>query len=161
MSEKTTLPDGRTAKQDKNGRWRSEAGTFIPNPQRQGAKPNKFCKPLAPNPAAKRIQDQHKQTFLEFFTQTAQKKGHPVTTPQEAFGAVIAVQTEIALDPNNGAKATSAAHFIIKTTGILDTPDPDDQPETERWVLGKEIAVEFLQAIEEEKESRQLAEESE
>ena len=94
-----------------------------------------------------------KKTFRQFVLQTAQEKGHQVETPEEAFGKIIAVQTEIALDPNNGAKATSAAHFIVKTTGILD--DSDDQPETERWVLGKKLAGELLQIIEEEKDSRQ------
>ena len=147
MSEKTTLPDGRTAKKDKNGRWReAETGEFISGPDT----------PKEKLPDQVRLNlDQRKKTFCEFVLQAVQDKGHQVATHQEALGKIIAVQTQIALDPENGTKATSAARFIIQATGFLDDSDPDDQPETERFLLGKELAGELLQIIEEEKDSRE------
>lgn len=40
-------------------------------------------------------------------------------SPEEAWGRLIAVQAEIALDPENGNKATAAARLVAEATGML------------------------------------------
>lgn len=40
-------------------------------------------------------------------------------SPEEAWGRLVAVQAEIALEPENGSKATAAARLVAEATGML------------------------------------------
>jgi hypothetical protein len=40
-------------------------------------------------------------------------------SPEEAWARLVAVQAEIALEPENGSKATAAARLVAEATGML------------------------------------------
>lgn len=46
------------------------------------------------------------------------KMGYSAKTFEEAWGQLVAIQAEIAADPDNGSKATSAIKFVAEAIGI-------------------------------------------
>ena len=85
--------------------------------------------------------------------EAVQSTGLPAESLEEALGHLMAVQTEIALDKDNGAKATSAARLIGQVTGVLGRGAKQARSEKEGppwFVLGSELALQVLALIEKE-----------
>lgn len=103
-------------------------------------------------------QDTKKQTE-KWILEAVQKLGLPAGTFDEALGQLLAVQAEIALDKDNGAKATSAARLIGQVTGMLGRgagADPAGEEDQPWFVLGRELARHVLALIEEEQARREI-----
>lgn len=43
----------------------------------------------------------------------------PAGSPEDAWGQLVAVQAEIAMEAENGSKATAAARLVAEATGML------------------------------------------
>jgi hypothetical protein len=46
------------------------------------------------------------------------RMGYSIKSFEEAWGQLVAIQAEIAADPDNGSKATSAIKFVAEAIGI-------------------------------------------
>lgn len=84
----------------------------------------------------------------------AQEHGYSVGSFGEAWGKVIQVQAEIALDKSNAAKATAAAKLLAKATGIMEEPEGGQEDQEPWFILGRSLALEMLSFIQEEKTRR-------
>lgn len=84
--------------------------------------------------------------------------GLPASSLDEAVGQLLAVQAEIALDKENGAKSTSAARLISQAAGILGKAAPSKTEQQEgqpQFVLGARLAKQILAMAEAELTARQ------
>ena len=107
-----TLLDGRVVWRDGRGRYRDEA-----NGQWVGAE---AIKALLPSPETVQLSEKPKnvrQHVLDAVEGAVRRQGYAVKDSAEAFGTVMGVQAEIALDKENGARATSAARLVAQATG--------------------------------------------
>ncbi|HKJ27401.1 MAG TPA: hypothetical protein VJ965_07170 [Anaerolineales bacterium] len=89
--------------------------------------------------------------------EAVQAMGLEAASIEEAVAHLLAVQAEIALDKDNGAKATSAVRLIGQYTGMLgkrsedEKTDEDPQP----WfILGRDLAQQILTLVEKEQARR-------
>jgi hypothetical protein len=87
--------------------------------------------------------------------QAAREHGFPVESLGEAWGKVMQVQAEIALDKNNAAKATAAAKLLAQATGIMDETEADQNEQAPWFVLGRKLAWKVLTIIQDEKSRRE------
>lgn len=72
-----------------------------------------------------------------------QSQKEAVEDVYDAWGHIVGVQAKIAL-AGDGAKATAAAKFVAKATGLLDEEENEKQ---DRDVFGKELADEVLAKV--------------
>lgn len=85
--------------------------------------------------------------------------GLTASTLDEAVGHLLGVQTEIALDKDNGAKSTSAARLITQATGLLGKAaqaGAEPQEDHPHFVLGARLAKQLLALVEAELSARQV-----
>lgn len=145
------LEDGQEARRDAGGRWREvDTGRFVAKEQ---VSKNKL---LMAGGEQGGKGGEGKRTFRDFVLEAVRHQGHEVETPEEAFGKLIGVQAEIALDKDHGSRATAATKLVAQATGMLgeDEGPAGETKKDERWVLGRELAVALLGLIEEEKGRR-------
>jgi len=84
--------------------------------------------------------------------ETVVEEGIPANDPAEAWGHLISVQTQIAMDAEKGSKATSAAKFIGKVTGLLQ--EDEQKTQENKALLGRKLAEKLLNLISKEKSQR-------
>lgn len=84
--------------------------------------------------------------------EAVRQQGYEPTSIEDAWGKVILVQAEIALNPEMGSKATTAAKFLMQVSGYFEEKD-QREPEDER---GQEDFQLILELIDEEKIRREL-----
>ena len=147
---KITLPDGRQIWRYGNGRYRViKTGKWIAKEEVEDA-------------LAQASSIDHNLTAAQKqLIETVREMGREADTLDEALAQLLAVQAEIALDKDNGAKATNATRLIGQISGIWDknaqkedAQQDDDQP----WfVLGRELAQELLALVEAEQAFRAQA----
>ncbi len=75
-------------------------------------------------------------------------------SPEEAWGRLVAVQAEIALDPENGSKATAAARLVAEATGMLPAGESASALQTLAAELDARRAADLLAAIRRERKRR-------
>ena len=76
--------------------------------------------------------------------------GYQAETVEQAWGKLIEVQAELALEKEQGSKATTAARFVGQMTGLDESEQENRQ--TGHLVLGRELALEILDLLEEGEE---------
>ncbi len=151
QEEVFVMEDGREARRDAGGRWREvDTGRFIAKEQVSNSKL------LMAGGEQEGKGGEGKRTFRDFVLEAVRHQGHEVETPEEAFGKLIGVQAEIALDKDHGSRATAATKLVAQATGMLgeDEGPAGETKKDERWVLGRKLAVALLGLIEEEKGRR-------
>ncbi|MDH5507803.1 MAG: hypothetical protein OEZ02_11345 [Anaerolineae bacterium] len=124
LKARVRLADGRQAWRDGQGRYRdANTGRWI-------AKDEVARVGLAAQPAAV-LPDAPEETAAAEGLQAAQararqhllqavvQEGHPAESPADAWGKLVGVQAEIALDKEMGSKATAAAKLVAAATGML------------------------------------------
>lgn len=94
------------------------------------------------------ISERVKDATRKYLLQTVRNEGYDVADVSGAWGLLIETQTRIALDPEKGSKATSAAKFIGTVAGFL--VDVEEPPQKNKKVLGIEIAQKIITMILEE-----------
>ncbi|MBN2501241.1 MAG: hypothetical protein JXB38_10715, partial [Anaerolineales bacterium] len=75
--------------------------------------PGKHTQPTSPSAEAQQRSQAH-------LLAAVRAGGHTADTPEDAWGKLVGVQTEIALEAENGTKATSAAKLVAQATGLLE-----------------------------------------
>ncbi len=120
LRARLTLSDGRRVWRDGRGRYRSVAtGRFIKRSEIENDQQlalfdsDKHTKPTSPSAEAQQRSQAHMLAAVR-------AGGHTADTPEDAWGKLVGVQTEIALEAENGTKATSAAKLVAQATGLLD-----------------------------------------
>jgi hypothetical protein len=149
--EVIVLEDKRVARRDAGGRWREvDTGRFIAKEHVSNSKSL-----MAGGGQGGKV-GEGKRTLRDFVLEAVRHQGHEVETPEEAFGKLIGVQAEIALNKDHGSRATAATKLVAQATGILgESEDPAGETKKDgRRVLGRELAVALLGLIEEEKGRR-------
>ncbi len=87
--------------------------------------------------------------------QAVQQLGLDVSSPEEAYGKLIAVQAQIAMDKENGARATSAVRLIGQAAGLLEEEEEAEDADQPWFVLGRQLAKEVLGLVEAEQARRE------
>lgn len=158
---KIQLPDGRQVWRDGSGRYRDvKTGKWVSREEIENASalpntwlPEKDIFPANPADAPGRANTETEKQIME----AVRGMGREANTLEEAIGHILAVQAEIALEKDNGAKATHAARLIGQITGVLGkgAQKEDTQEEDQPWfVLGRELAKQILALVEEEQSHR-------
>lgn len=99
-----------------------------------------------------RISGEHnsaRERARKYLLETVRQRGYKAENMDDAWGAIVSVQAEIALDASMGSKATSAAKFLTQAMGIDSAKE--SQPEDETRNMGREAAQWMLALVEEEK----------
>lgn len=106
--------------------------------------------------------DQSQMLAKQNLLTVVREGGYQVSSPDDAWGKLVGVQTKIALDAANGSKATTAAKFVAQATGMImgehnleGRMDIDDFEE-----LGGEAALEILQIVLEAQKDGEMDRES-
>ncbi len=144
------MADGSTVWRDGGGRYRDVvSGRFVARAVVEGDRGGEDEQPLATRAqrsARARVMDR------------VQQRGHAAVSAEDAWGQLVGVQAEIALDSDNGSKATAAAKLVAQATGMLETPEDEavEGPgrEGEDFLLGRELARQLVSLIEEERVRR-------
>jgi hypothetical protein len=151
-SKEFELPDGRIVQQSPSGRYRDKrTGKWVSKVYVEkmrvasGWNGDQAAKqPLSPRDYVSKAMEQ-----------AARESGYEVESMGEAWGKVMQVQAEIALDKKNAAKATAAAKMLAQATKIMDDQEGDKDDQAPWFVLGRELAWEMLFIIQEEKTRRE------
>jgi hypothetical protein len=77
--------------------------------------------------------------------ETVIQEGIHVKDVADAWGCLVSVQAQIAMDASNGSKATNAAKFIGMVTGLLE--EDLQKPLISKVVLGRGLAQKLLTII--------------
>ncbi|MBT4683249.1 MAG: hypothetical protein HOB70_09450, partial [Chloroflexi bacterium] len=64
------------------------------------------------------------------------------------WGHLVGVQAEIAMDKDNGSKATAAAKLVAQVMGTMEGSPAQDEG-IEKLVLGRELAKQVLALLKE------------
>ena len=84
--------------------------------------------------------------------EAVRRDGFQAESLEEAWGKIVSVQAEIALDPEMGSKATTAAKFLAQVIGIRNSPaSASSRPPAE---IGSQAAQLLLELIAEERQRR-------
>ena len=146
------LPNGRRVRREKSGRYRDAAsGKWL---SREVVEGEALMEGEGDAPAAV---ERSKRHLLE----SVQTGGYEAETPEDAWGRLIGVQAEIALDKEQGSKATAAAKLVAQATGMLpDGRGAGEVPALEgmRLEMGKGLVVQILEMIEKRREAAQEGE---
>ena len=67
---------------------------------------------------------------------------------------IVDVQSQIALDKQSGAKSTSAARLVLKALSEMEKGNLEEEQNAPWFILGRELAEQVLQLIDEEKEKK-------
>lgn len=143
--QEITLEDGRTVWRDGNGRLRDARGRWVKGKSNalvmsevrevdEGTEEESAA--LAAQLAARR-----------HMLQTVRQLGYPAQDPADAWGKLIGVQAEIAMDGQGGTKATSAAKFVAQATGLLDEEEDSQQMDGLQLNIGPEVAQRLLDIL--------------
>lgn len=132
MEKTLQLSDGRKVERTVRGRWREVgSGRFVSKEEvdQIGG------------------EGERQKALLAELMAAVNRAGYEIRSPEEAWGVILGVQAEIALDKGGGSKATAAAKFLRETI----SPDEEDGERDEALVLGKELALVVLELIEDER----------
>ncbi|MBT3239383.1 MAG: hypothetical protein HON98_02645 [Chloroflexi bacterium] len=80
--------------------------------------------------------------------QVVQQQGLDARTLEEVWGHLVGVQAEIAMDKDNGSKATAAAKLVAQVMGTMEGSPAQDEG-IEKLVLGRELAKQVLALLKE------------
>ena len=84
--------------------------------------------------------------------EAVRRDGFQAESLEEAWGKIVSVQAEIALDPEMGSKATTAAKFLADVVGVRNSPaSVSNRPPAE---IGNQAAQLLLELIAEERQRR-------
>jgi len=91
------------------------------------------------------LSKQAREATQKHLLETVNEEGIEAENTADAWGQLIRVQTQIALDPKKGSKATSATKFIGQAAGLLG----NDEHRTiiSKVILGQKLAQEILELI--------------
>jgi hypothetical protein len=132
--EEVKLADGRVARRDERGRWREvETGRFVKKGEVKAGEEQGTSR-LA---TRKSMVDKVRQMGLE------------AKDDNEAWGQLMGVQTEIALDKENGSRATAAAKLVAQASGVMEEGQETEEKDL-TLALGRELALAVLALVEEE-----------
>ena len=128
------MADGRVARRDERGRWREvETGRFVKKGEVKAGEEQGTSR-LA---TRKSMVDKVRQMGLE------------AKDDNEAWGQLMGVQTEIALDKENGSRATAAAKLVAQASGVMEEGQETEEKDL-TLALGRELALAVLALVEEE-----------
>lgn len=151
-SKEFELIDGRVVRQTPSGRYQDKrTGKWL---SKKVVLELRIAKSIEENQDTRPMLSPRDYVF-QAMQQAARKHGYPVESLEEAWGKVMQVQAEIALDKSNAAKATAAARMLAQATGIMEEPEADQDEQTPWFVLGRKLAWEMLFLIREEKTCRE------
>ncbi len=88
------------------------------------------------------------QPIKEKIIQVVQEQGLDARSVEEVWGHLVGVQAEIAMDKDNGSKATAAAKLVAQVMGMMEDNTKLDAG-TEKLVLGRTLAQEILALLKE------------
>ena len=124
----------------------ADGQTEINVSQKVSGTTNLLLRPDMDDPdAAQKIAGQH---LLE----AVRRDGFQAENLIEAWGKIVSVQAEIALNPEMGSKATTAAKFLAEVVGVRNSPArASNRPPAE---IGNQAAQLLLELIAEERQRR-------
>lgn len=99
--------------------------------------------------------EEAKERARQHLLQAAQALGLAVDSPEDAWGAVVAVQARIALDAEGGSRSTAAAKLVAQATGVLEASAVEEAAEADgplQVELDAEGAEKLLRMLEERRE---------
>jgi hypothetical protein len=122
LKARLRLPDGRLVYRDGQGRhYALGSGQFVPEAEAAGAEPappeNLFSG--SDLPSLHVSQSAVPGVFTDAARRGLLAAVEGAETAEEAWARIVAVQAEIALDPEAGARATAAAKMVAQATGML------------------------------------------
>ena len=139
---KIRLTDGQAVWCDAQGPFRDvSSGRFISQEDLEAHLPN------APNPPDAGQHSAAQQARQQLLA-AVRAMGFDVETVEQAWGKLVEVQAELALEKEQGSKATTAARFVGQMTGLDESEQENRQ--TDHLVLWRELALEILRMLEEE-----------
>jgi hypothetical protein len=155
-SSEFKLSDGRIVQQSPSGRFRDKhTGKWVSKADAESLRLDPPCGLSAPGDPTAQQTASSRDYALEAVEQAVRQQGHEVRSSGEAWGKVIQVQAEIALDKNNASKSTAAAKLLAQATGIMDESEGDKEEQAPWFVLGRELAREMLGIIQDERSRRE------
>lgn len=95
-----------------------------------------------------------RQIVRQHMTEAVKQSGFDVDSAGDAWGKIIGVQVQIALDASMGSKATSAAKFLAQVAEITDEDTQKEQAGIGIFQVGSEGVRRLLELITEEQRSR-------
>lgn len=111
--------------------------------------------PSPPSSSAQAQLDSAQKIALRNVLDAVHREGYEAENLEDAWGKIIRVQAEIALDPAMGSKATTAAKFLAQALGIavpnisqVSNPPPE---------LGSQAAEDLISFIAAERSQREAA----
>jgi hypothetical protein len=151
-SEEYELSDGRIVQQSLSGRYRDKrTGKWVSTVDAESLRLVETCALTVPEDQSEKQKLSTRDHVFQAMQQAARKHGYPVESLGEAWGKVMQVQAEIALDKDNAAKATAAAKLLAQATKIMDEHEGDKEEQPSWFVLGRELAWEMLTVIQDER----------
>ncbi|MCH7663049.1 MAG: hypothetical protein IH859_04170 [Chloroflexi bacterium] len=124
----------------------ADGETRINVSEKDSGSTNPLFRPDQDNPdAAQKIA---RQQLME----AVRRDGFQAESLEEAWGKIVSVQVEIALDPEMGSKATTAAKFLAQVVGLRHSPASESSRHPTE--IGSEAAQLLLELIAEERQHR-------
>ena len=87
------------------------------------------------------------QAARQHMVETVRQLGYPAAGPADAWGKLIGVQAEIAMDGQGGTKATSALKFLAQATGLMEEEEDAQQFDGLQLNIGVEAAQRLLDIL--------------
>lgn len=144
--QEITLEDGRRLWRDEDGRLRDGRGRWVKPPAKDIVPADKAVQEDAEEEESLTLAAQ--QAARRHMLQAVQQLGYPAQDPADAWGRLVGVQAEIAMDGQGGTKATSAAKFVAQATGLLDEEEDDGgQMDGLQLNIGAEAAQRLLDIL--------------
>lgn len=90
----------------------------------------------------------------------AKSQGYSTESFPEVVARLIGVQTEIALNKDDPARATAAANYLSRNIRLIGEEDGEGQSAQPWFILGRELAGQVLALVEAEQARRAAGKES-
>jgi hypothetical protein len=146
------LADGCSIWRDENRRYHDERGRWVKQadvPVENGD----IQLPLFQEGENKAITAEAQQAARRHLLKAVQELGYSARDVADAWGRLVGVQTEIAMDGQGGTRATTAAKLVAQATGLLDEEEGQTMDGLQ-LDIGEEAAGQLLAILAEIREER-------
>ena len=146
------LADGRSIWRDENGRYRDERGRWVKNsetPDKDMTEAPRLLLEGGSEPVTVAAQQAARQHLLK----AVQELGYSARDAADAWGRLVGVQAEIAMDGQGGTRATTAAKLVAQATGMLDEEEGQTMDGL-KLDIGAEAAGHLLELLAEIRDER-------
>ncbi len=134
-----TLTDGREVWRDGEGRFRDKSTGQYVTVQEKDLRPALAVVPEEPAPPDSR------EAAREHLLHIVREGGYTASDPADAWGVLVGVQAEIALEAGKGKQAIDAFKLVAQATGLMPAkPQAEETSPTARLELGPDLVRKLL-----------------